>query len=136
MAHDPHTKLILLAETLQELWAVRVHDSTWTEAHEVLSVARAQFLPHESAGYAHITDRTLRPVPMANPDIPRDAYTRRILGAQTADDLKRLRAEGARYGDWLEAHTVLARARADQLLQPVLKRMIPTRVPAQRRGRR
>lgn len=134
MAHDPHTRLIMLAENLTELWAVRVYNSTWTEAHEVLSVARARILTHDR--YHQAEDRTLRPVPMANPDIPRDAYTRRILGAQTADDLKRLRAEGARYGDWLEAHTVLARARADQLLQPVLKRMIPTRVPAQRRGRR
>lgn len=135
MAHDPHTKRILLAETLEELRAVRVHDSTWTEAHEVLSVARAQFLPPESCRGMHVADRMLRPVPMANPDIPRDMYTRGILGARTADDLKRLRARGEQHGDWLEAHTVLARACADQLLQPILKRMIPTRVPAPRRRR-
>jgi hypothetical protein len=73
---------------------------------------------------------------MANPDIPRDMHTRAILGATSADDLKQLRARGDQFGDWLEAHTVLARARADQLLQPVLKRMIPTtRVPAPRRRR-
>lgn len=134
MAHDPHTRRIMLAETLRELWALRVHNSTWTEAHEVLSAARAQFLTYDRGVW--IEDRTLRPVRMTRTDIPRDSYTCRILGARTADDLKKLHAEGAKYGDWLEAHTVLARARADQLLQPVLKRMIPTRVPAQRRPRR